>query len=446
MTLAFGYHKRAKAFERIHLFDEPLEIVVRDNSKVCFQLQGPVRVFCTSDDDDDDGELHVVTENSFVLRVSAQSHYRFEPSSRTACCVTTFVPDEESQRDLEQELIDEGYTFVTSVSSHYFLRPLEVIRQKLQGIKSVSLIGSIQRGLLREIQKCPNIKKLCLDLSVKYGDRILSAEIQELVQKMPWLEHVHIFDGSYHHRHETLDVFEGMPKFVTLSGNLKFGRYFERWACIERLELIDISIPFPFFQNLTNLKSLSLNMQDLSTIGSLTTLSRTVTELIIRRPRNYNRRTCVDIGRLLRRNQLKHLVLQRFETVTKNDFLYVILPLLDGSNTSLEVLDVAGTCVSTHTLYFFEDVINFCPTIQRIGGLNWFSHLWDTKIRRNTYAAVKPPLRALLDTARPGSVFARALELALGQVTTFAPTYRRSNRKWYRTGYREIVSTPLELY
>lgn len=446
MTTTFGYHQRAKLFEKELLFHEPIEIIVRGNSRVNLQLETCVRVFRDSNE-------FCVTESTFFRVGSSFQHFRFEPSSSTKCVVSTFVRDDDSRmEEIEQELLVEGYEFVKFVASHYFLRSTEEIRPMLLNKSSISLIGSIPNGLVGEIQKCQNIKKLSLDLSVKYGDNILSAEIRDLIRQMPWLEHIHIVDTSSHHHHrtETLDFFEFLPKSVMLSGNLKLGRCLEQqWPHIERLEtydLCDLSSTVPslaFFQKFTGLKSLTLILHDLSTMN-LTTLSRTMTELTIRSPRIIDRRTCVDIGRLLRRNQLKKLNLHRLETVKKNELLYVLKPLLEGSNMSLEELDVTHTNLSTTLYFYLEDVINFCPTIRTMKGLYRSKSMYNASKRRNAYAAVKNPLQTLVATARPGSTFARALELTLEQIRTYMPTYRRLNRKWYLTGYQEVVSTPLE--
>jgi hypothetical protein len=284
----------------------------------------------------------------------------------------------------------------------------------------------------------------------------MSIEIQEVIRGMPWLERIRIHDTSHHWHAEPLDLSVGLPKIIELEGNLRI-RGVEGWTHVEQLELHDFSIhadlfndrvsgmPSGFLGCLTSLKVLVLFKMDCSTLKDLGTAN--VSELRIEKPRNVDRAFCVGIGRLLRRNRLVKLAFRASDAPKKHDFQYVLRPLLEGSNTSLEELDLTGTDMSTMCLmYFMEDVIKFCPTIRTIRGFDSSEWLQTLAYRRNNYAAIKNGLQTLLDVARPDSVVARSLEIVKSFIAVFPPTYRRRNRKWHRTGSKELVSTPLELF
>jgi hypothetical protein len=447
MTLAFGTYKESTAFRRELVFSESIELVVRNNSSVYI---GPGVVATGSD-------LRFCASNPTVFHVSHMQLFRFDVplTSTTKIRVDTFVPDDGIDELLVQELIDEGFVRTTINLYRYFLHPIERIRPKLQDIQSVALIGSIPYGLIQELHHCPNIKRLSLDLSVKYGDHISNVEIQEVIRGMPWLERICIHDKSYPSRAEPLDLSVGLSKIVELEGNLRI-RGVEGWTHVEHLELRDFSIPAGLFTVrvsgmpsgflgcLTSLRVLVLCRMDCSTLKDLS-LSN-ASELRIEKPQNVDRAFCVSIGRLLRRNRLTKLAIRGPFEPKKHDFQYVLLPLLEGSNTSLEELDLVGTDMSTTCLmYFMEDMIKFCPTIRTIRGFDSSEWLQSLAERRNNYAAIQSSLRALLDAARPDSVVARSLEIVRSFTAVFSPTYRRRNRKWHRTGSKELVSTPLEL-
>lgn len=457
----------AKCFGKHFLFNEPIEFTTPPHSRVTLHLRCPVRVFVHSPIDDVSViEEEVSTKTTSFPATSSSLHYRLEPLEpvQNSCVVTTYLRD-----GGEERLISEGFKYEYSIASHCFMRTVDELLPDLSRVSEVLLAGSIPFGLVEELPKHENVRKLNVETSVRCGHRrIPHEEIHELVRRMPWLDQIDIFNSKW--EPHVFDVFDGIPKSVKLSGNIKMGGVAtEHWARVEKLELL-LYFPPPsvtvtigtgggggsvhgfvpdndFFRHCTSLRRLTYNNESARRWRRLVTLPPTVTDLTIQDVGKLDRQMCVDLGRLLRRNQLQRLNLCRVETVKKNDFLYVLLPLLEGSNTSLEEFHVDRVPLSMHTMYMFEDIIHFCPTIQKITGLlavDHTGHLQRAAERRNAYAAVKNPIYNLLKSTRSQSVTARALEIVISEVRMFMPTYRRRNRKWHIVSDKELVATPLE--
>ena len=265
---------------------------------------------------------------------------------------------------------------------------------------------------------------------------------QLLLQNMTWLEELEVrfvFDCTDPY---VFELFEHLPKKLTIQGKVTL-------AAMDRLEPVrDLTINMsnnysgpigpemtPYVTRLESLHcsfgTLQLNLVELSSLQVLT-LDRVI----------FSYRDCVAIGRLLRRNQLKSLTLRDCEHFRKKELRPIVQPLLEGTCSSLYHLGLIDVHLSKHMIYMLQDVVSFCRTLTSMttshhpglistadDRMGYFSDLGNIRIARKHV---------------PDSPLGRVLELTIFEFAMFTQTWRRKNRRWYRTGWCEIVCAPFE--
>jgi hypothetical protein len=154
---------------------------------------------------------------------------------------------------------------------------------------------------------------------------------------------------------------------------------------------------------------------------------------------------CVSIGRLLRRNRLQKLSIVRCQAMRKHGWRPVLMPLVDGANTSLQELKLSENNLSKHVYYMLEDIVNFCPTLTCLEVPSRFSYFNTTVDTRQCYFNTLGNIKcAKKDHVREGSKLARALTITFDHFRLFQNVYRRKNRRWKVLGTREAVCAPLD--
>jgi hypothetical protein len=153
---------------------------------------------------------------------------------------------------------------------------------------------------------------------------------------------------------------------------------------------------------------------------------------------------CVSIGRVLRCNRLQKLAITRCQDIRKHGWRPILMPLVDGTNTSLLELKLSENNLSKHVYYMLEDIVNFCPTLTCLEVPSHFSHFNTTVDTRQCYFNMLGNVKcAKKDHVRDGSKLARALTITFDHFRLFQNVYRRTNRRWKVLGTKESVCAPL---
>lgn len=268
-------------------------------------------------------------------------------------------------------------------------------------------------------------------------------KFQLLVQSMPWLEELRVNFVFQCIDPYVFELFEHLPAKFTVQGKVQM-------AALDRLKPVrDLAINMsgnyssfigpeigPYLTHLGTLHCtfgvLQLNLTELTSLLDLT-LDRVI----------FSYRDCVAIGRLLRRNQLQKLSVQNCDHFGKNELRPIVQPLLEGVCTSLNHLGLTGVHLSKHMIYMLQDVISFCHTLTSMSTQDHLE-LISTADDRSGHFYDLGNIRIARKHVPDGSPLGRALELTMSDFTMFAPLWRRKNRCWYRTGWREIVCAPFE--
>ncbi len=283
----------------------------------------------------------------------------------------------------------------------------------------------------------PNITSLKIEMR---GNEFDWGKFQFVVRSMTWLKELHIL---FFERVDPyiFELFECLPEKVTFQGRYTL-------VALDRLSSVrDLTIkkygpqtdPIeselgPYLSHLRSLTCFGGTLQlDLTELRSLTSLTLNGVHCTYR--------DAVAIGRLLRRNQLESLRFERCVWISKRELRPILQPLLEGVNASLRHLGVVSVNMSRHMTYMLSDVVNFCPTLTSLSvdapgeefsqdRMLHFEDVRNTRIAK-TYVPVGSPLW-------------RVFDLVESELAVFLPTYRRENRRWRRTGLRQLVCAPFE--
>lgn len=287
----------------------------------------------------------------------------------------------------------------------------------------------------------PNITTLKIEVYRQSNFDWQTAQL--LLQSMTWLEELKVCFVFHCTDPYIFELFEHLPRKLTIQGKVTL-------AALDRLEPVrDLTICMngyysgligpeigPYLSRLETLHctfgTLQLNLAELTSLQDLT-LDRVM----------FSYRDCVAIGRLLRRNQLKSLTIQNCDHFKKKELRPIVQPLIEGTCSSLNHLGLIDVHLSKHMIYMLQDVISFCHTLTSMA----------TSDHPGLISAVDDRIGHFYDLGNiriarkhvpGGSPLGRALELTMSDFAMFAPTWRRKNRCWYRTGWREIVCAPFE--
>lgn len=271
-------------------------------------------------------------------------------------------------------------------------------------------------------------------------------KFQVLVRNMTWLEEVHVHFVFHCVEPYVFELFDGLPKRLSIQGRVTL-------VALERLEnvrhlTLNMSGHYvnpigseliPHLQNLESLECIFGTLQ--LDVQSLASLKRLRLERV-----HGTYRDTVAIGRLLRRNQLDSLELTSCTWLKKQELRPIVQPLLDGTNTSLQRLGLIGIHLSRHMIYMLSEVIAFCPTLTALSA-DHCAELHDLAGHRNALFEDVRNIRIAKKHVSGECVLWRTLwltESVLVNSVALVPTYRRQNRRWYRTGSRQIVCAPFE--
>jgi hypothetical protein len=294
---------------------------------------------------------------------------------------------------------------------------------------------------IERLLRYPNITTLKID--VYRQSQFDWQSFQLLLQSMTWLNELVVRFMFHLTDPYIFELFEHLPKKLTIQGKVTL-------AALDRLEpvrdlMINMSGNYsgiigpeigPYLTRLESLHcsfgTLQLNLVELSSLRVLN-LDRVL----------FSYRDCVAIGRLLRRNQLQSLTIQNCDHFKKKELRPIVQPLLEGTCSSLNHLGLIGVHLSKHMIYMLQDVISFCRTLTSMStsdhpGLN------STADDRMGHFTDLGNIRIARKHVPDGSPLGRVLELTTFDLAMFAQTWRRKNRCWYRTGWREIVCAPFE--
>lgn len=298
----------------------------------------------------------------------------------------------------------------------------------------------VRSGRLRSLAVCFSFS--CLEADARSEDS-LWVEAQNILLSISGVEELDVTNLKHYYPSLVFEFFQNMPRKLTLRGRMDlFG--FERLSNVEELTIsgteLGPDLPSNFAQFIPNLKSLS--MHDVNLTFPLSELR--VRDLALSRM-DLTYTDCVNIGRLLRRNQLDRLSVSNCPGLLKQTWRPILLPLVDGSNRSLVELVLRGNNLSTNTYYMLEDIVKFCPTLQRLT-VPIPPFLQDMISNRESYALTVGNVRIALKSVPDGSALARALTVFVHHCVCYVPVYRRRNRVWRQTGTRKLVSDLMYVY
>lgn len=386
-----------------------------------------------------DGKHAPVVKNARLYRIP-----EFGPTSTVSisvlqecvCYVRVYVLSGETFED-------DRYHFSWTRNVQFFRSPSEVV-EYAQSLTSVRVDNSDWFDRIRStLLSSQGLRDMHL-VFYSYTNTMSPdwSEMQTFISGMPGLESLRVSHHSV--RPFVFEIFTNTPRKLKLDGHMELVGL-ERLTNVEDLTVCSggyqtIVVPPEIVHFLPNLKRLS--MAGTSIPFALTTLRMTELKLY---DMSLTFTDCVSIGRLLRRNQLRKLEISRCPNVRKHGFRPVLMPLLDGSNTSLLELKLLENDLSKHVYYMLEDIVHFCPTLQCLvvpsgpffaqavaKRQSYFSTLGNVRIASKSVSVMD------------GSALARALTVTQQWLGVFVSVYRRKNRVWHQVGTREVVCAPLE--
>lgn len=266
------------------------------------------------------------------------------------------------------------------------------------------------------------------------------ADVRDVVLRMPNLESLRV--SHYINNAFVFELYPNTPKKLHLDGVMELVGL-EHLTNVTELTLCPHStgivvIPPEITCFLPNLERLSLSFMRLpfSLLGlqNMSELELYDVDLTFQ--------DCVTVGRLLRRNRLQKLTIVRCQDMRKHGWRPVLMPLVDGANTSLRELRLSENSMSKHVYYMLEDIVNFCPTLVHLE-VPSLPHFTSTVDMRQCYFSTLGNIKCAKKDVLDGSKLARALTIAFDHFRLFQNVYRRRNRRWKVLGTREAVCAPL---
>jgi hypothetical protein len=430
-----SFYGSAKVYVRRIILRPPceeVEVYCHSELSFAYSFQEPSRISSIVVD----GKHAPVVKNARLYRIP-----EFGPTSTVSisvlqecvCYVRVYVLSGETFED-------DRYHFSWTTNVQFFRSPSEVV-EYARTLTSVRVDNSYWFDRIRSpLLSSQGLRDMHLVFhSYTHTTSPDWSEMQTFISSMPGLESLRVSHHSA--RPFVFEVFTNTPRKLKLDGNMELVGL-ERLTNVEDLTICSggYQIPPEIVRFLPNLNRLSL--AGTSITFALTALRMTELKL-------YNMSLtftdCVTIGRLLRRNQLAKLDISRCPHVRKHGFRPVLMPLLDGSNTSLLELRLLENDLSKHVYYMLEDIVYFCPTLQRlvVPSGPFFDQ---TVAKRQSYFSTLGNVRIASKSVSvmDGSALARALTVTQQCLGMFAGVYRRKNRVWHQVGTREVVCAPLE--
>ncbi len=293
------------------------------------------------------------------------------------------------------------------------------------------------------LPECYHLKSIRFYNTVLPRDASLIEQIRQLLPQMPWLESFKITTTGT----ETFELFEHLPKEFMISSSQQLVIFpSERLRGVERLSLEGVECLPDAVENLRqNLRHLELKYTGLSfdifSLRNLTSLSLCHISLL-------TFQHTVEISRLLRKNRLKSLSIIDCSQLRKADVCRILLPLVDGSNTTLEELELSSNLMTTHVSYMLEEVVSFSPMLRRFSTDAYSSkRVYDAIVVRNeasgTLQTIKRALGFTNSSTNPD--LEHALHITARVFAVFAPVYTHKKRVWRRSGLKEVVPTFVEM-
>lgn len=431
-----SFYGHAKVYIRKIILQPPnaeFEVYCHSELSFAYSFNEPCRI------------LTIVVDGKHAPIVKSARSYRipeFGPTSTVRisvlqeciCYVRVHIP-------LGETFDDDSYHFSSTMNVQFFRSPSEII-EYARSLTSVRIDNSF---LFNKIRNTLLSTKRLRDIHIVFSYTRYQgwSDMQELISSMPDLESLRV---SHHmSRPFVFELFVNTPRKLKLDGQFELVGL-EHLSNVEDLTVCcsgyESSPCFP-----PEIAPFLLNLKRLSLAGMSITFPLAavrVTELDLYNM-NLTFTDCVTIGRLLRRNHLHKLSISKCPHVRKHGFRPILMPLLDGSNTSLYELKLLENDFSKHVYYMLEDVVHFCPTLTRllVPSLPFFD---EAVAKRQFYFVTMGNVKIAQKFVADGCALARALTVTIQCLSVFGRVYRRRNRVWHDVGSREIVCKPIEVY
>ncbi len=333
----------------------------------------------------------------------------------------------------------EGYHHVHTHNVVFYRSPEELV-EYARSLQHVRFENAYWLGRIRD--HLHDLKSVHVCFS--HHQPVDWADVRDVIQRMRNLESLRI---SHHTGVPfVFELFPNTPGTLRLDGMMEVVGL-EHFVTVRDLYLNSYSsggfnglkIPPEIVRFLPNLERLSLTNTDLS----FPLLALGMSELVLH-SMDLTFEDLMTVGRLLRQNKLRTLEITKCPHVSKHGWRQILMPLMDGSNTSLVELTLMDNDLSTHVYYMLEDIVRSCRTLTSVcvPSCSFFdASAWDREYYFNMLGNVNYASKRLLD----GCLLSRALTITLQTFALFRPVYRRKNRRWRRCGVREVVCSPFEL-
>jgi hypothetical protein len=339
-----------------------------------------------------------------------------------------------------QPFEDANYHYSSTVNHLQLYRSPSEITDYVRKLTHVRIDDAYWLNQIKDtLMSCRKLTSIHVGFS--YLHTVSWPEVQDVILNMPDLDSLRV---SYHLlRPFVFELFTNMPRKLQLDGAMELVGL-ERLVNVTDLTIgsdrcATVVLPPEIIRFLPNLQRLSLSFMRLT----FPLLALKMTELVL-----YNMdltfTDCVTIGRLLRRNQLQKLSVSRCPQLRKHNWRPVLMPLIDGSNTSLTELELTENDMSTHVYYMLEDIISFCPTLTRLLVPSCPDFQRRTIEMRQSYFNALGNVQIARRSVKNGSSLERAFTITMSQFAVFQKLYRRKNRVWKAVGVKEMVCSPLE--
>ncbi len=292
---------------------------------------------------------------------------------------------------------------------------------------------------MSQFQHCVAVRKLVIDFVIRPDHPAISFEqVEDVLAQMPWLEQIYIkFNGSTKiPRNIPAGAFVSICPFTYSEGYAPLQNV-ENLSQTRRLRISGFEIEPGSERLLTSLEKV-VHMNDASSFFD-PNLVPTLKELTVLHTGNLVLRHITQMSRALRRNQLVYVALGYARHVPKVFIKYVLDPMLDGLNRSLQTFKCEMK-VPKEIQTYLDEIVMTCPNMVEFRGYDE-RHYEPLFERRNAYALFVQSVENARAQVRPGSALDRALRLTRTCFRFEIKCFRKKRRMWKFLCNKEVATT-----